>query len=87
MSPTLISPSNTLIKITTPLYESNLESKINAFSGLEISPLGGGRSSTIFSSSSSIPWPVFADVPITSNFLPVISPISFFISSGEKVFS
>ena len=58
-------PSITRTNATTPRYWSYDESKISARAGASGSPIGGGMRSTIASSSSGTPWPVFAEMRST----------------------
>ena len=82
--PVLIVPFLILINETTPRYESNHESTINACNGLVGLPLGDGMPITRLSSNSSMPTPVLA---LTKGaevaFIPIISSISFFTLSGS----
>ena len=74
----------TLIRETTPKYESNHESIIKASKSAFGSPSGGGILSTKRSRSSSIPWPVLA---LTKGALvasmPIMSSISCLTLSGS----
>src|SRR5699024_6160093 len=67
LSPGLTVPSMILIEEMTPLYGSNMESKISAFNGAEGSPAGGGTVSTMLSRISCMPMLAFADALIASS--------------------
>ena len=63
-------PSTTRTNATTPRYWSYDESKISARAGASGSPDGGGIRSTTASRTSSIPWPVLAEIRRTSSGVP-----------------
>ena len=82
--PDLIVPFLILISETTPRYESNQESTINACNGSVGLPVGEGIPITRLSSNSSIPSPVLALTKGAEDaFMPIISSISFFTLSGS----
>ena len=84
VSPTLIIPSFTHIKTITPLYGSKALSKIKAFSGASILPVGAGIYIHTCSSISRTPIPVLADANTASNAgIPMTSSISFLVASGS----
>ena len=82
ISPTFNLPSTTLILVITPLYGSNKLSKINAFKGLFLSPLGYGIFSIIFSINLLTPIPVLALVKTISFLLKPIFSNSVITLSG-----
>ena len=82
--PFLMIPSITLTSITTPKYLSYQLSTSIALSGDWISPFGGGRIFTMASKTSSIPFPVLADISIALLVSrPITSSIWLFILSGS----
>ena len=77
-------PSTTLKYVTTPWYASNFESKMRHRVGFSWSSLGGGTRSTIASSTSVIPSPLFAEARIASvQSRPIVDSISSATRSGS----
>ncbi len=84
LSPLRNAPSTTRTNVTTPRYWSYTESNISARGGASGLPRGGGTEATTASSTSSMPWPVFAEIRSTfSGRSPMRSAIARACRSGS----